>query len=217
MKKRKLAQPVRQEIPVIDADPTQGLSGAEAKLRKEGGWSNGIPASATKTEKEIVLENLLTFFNLVFLVLAVILAVAGSSIKNMTFLIVLFCNIVIGVYQEIRAKRAVDKLTLVAAQQIRTVREGQVLRLRSDQLVRDDIVEFVAGDQICADGILRSGEMQVNESLITGEADSIRKEAGDELKSGSFVIAGTGRVQLTKVGGDAFAARLASRAPAVSS
>ena len=214
MKKRKLAQPVRQEIPVIDADPMQGLSGAEAKLRKEGGWTNGIPASATKTEKEIVLENLLTFFNLVFVVLAVILAIAGSSVKNMTFLIVLFCNIVIGIYQEIRAKRAVDKLTLVAAQQIRTVREGQVLRLRSDQLVRDDIVEFVAGDQICADGILRSGEIQVNESLITGEADPIRKEAGDELKSGSFVIAGTGRVQLTKVGGDAFAAQLAAEAKA---
>ena len=214
MKKRKLAEPVRQEIPVINADPMEGLSAEEAKLRKDGGWANGAPKSAGKTEKEIVLENILTFFNLVFVVMAVILAVSGSSIKNMTFLVVVFCNIGIGIYQEIRAKRAVDRLTLVAAQQIRTIRSGQMLKLRSDHLVRDDIVEFVSGDQVCADGILRAGQIQVNESLITGEADPIRKNPGDELKSGSFVIAGTGRAQLTKVGGDAFAARLAAEAKA---
>ena len=214
MKKRKTQTPLRQEIPVINADPAEGLSAEEAKLRKAGGWANGNPVSAGKTEKEIVLENILTFFNLVFVVLAVLLIIAGSSVKNMLFLGVLICNAGIGIYQEIRAKRAVDKLTLVAAQQIRTVRSGQTLRLRSDHLVRDDIVEFVAGDQICADGILRTGSLQVNESLITGEADAIRKEAGDELKSGSFVVAGTGRVQLTRVGGDAFAAKLAAEAKA---
>ena len=96
MKKRNTPQPPRQEIPVINADPMEGLSPEEAKLRKEGGWANGIPVSAGKTEKEIVLENILTFFNLVFVVMAVILAFAGSSVKNMTFLIVVFCNIGIG-------------------------------------------------------------------------------------------------------------------------
>ena len=214
MRKKKAPEILRQEIPVINADPAAGLTGEEALLRKNGGWANGIPASAGKTEKEIVLENVLTFFNLVFVVMAVILIIAGSSVKNMMFLGVLFCNAGIGIYQEIRAKRAVDKLTLVAAQQLPTVRSGQILRLRSDQVVRDDIVEFSAGDQICADGILRSGSIQVNESLITGEADPIRKEVGDELKSGSFVIAGNGRAQLTRVGGDAFAARLAAEAKA---
>ena len=214
MRKRKTPQILRQEIPVINADPAAGLTGEEARIRKNGGWANGIPASAGKTEREIVLENTLTFFNLVFVVLAVILIIAGSSVKNMMFLGVLFCNAGIGIYQEIRAKRAVDKLTLVAAQQIRTIRNGQLLKLRSDHLVRDDIVEFTVGDQICADGILRAGQIQVNESLITGEADPIRKEVGDELKSGSFVIAGTGRAQLTQVGGDAFAARLAAEAKA---
>ena len=214
MKKRNTPQPPRQEIPVINADPMEGLSPEEAKRRKECGWANGIPVSAGKTEKEIVLENILTFFNLVFVVMAVILAFAGSSVKNMTFLIVVFCNIGIGIYQEIRAKRAVDKLTLVAAQQIPTVRAGQIVRLRSDTLVRDDIVEFTAGDQICADGVVRSGELRVNEALITGEADPIRKDPGDEVRSGSFVIAGTGRVQLTRVGSDAFAAKLAAEAKA---
>ena len=214
MRKRRIPEPVRLEIPVINADPMEGLSTGEAELRHSGGWANGNPQSAGKTEKEIVLENILTFFNLVFVVMAIILAISGSSIKNMTFLVVVFCNICIGIYQEIRAKRAVDKLTLVAAQQIRTLRDGQLTRIRSDLLVRDDIVEFTAGDQICADGILRTGALQVNEALVTGEADPIQKAPGDELKSGSFVVAGTARAQLTRVGMDSFASRLAAEAKA---
>ena len=205
---------LRQEIPVFEADPEQGLTGAQAAQRTAGGWTNRAPESASRTEKEIILQNLLTFFNLVFVVMAVILVIAGSSVKNMTFLVVVVCNAAIGCFQEIRAKRAVDKLTLVAAQQIRTVRDGQLIKLRSDHLVRDDIVEFVAGDQICADGIVRIGTLHVNESLVTGEEDAIIKHPGDELKSGSFVIAGTARAQLTRVGGDSFAARLSAEAKA---
>ena len=205
---------LRQEVPVVNAHPEDGLTAAQVQQREECGWRNGAPRSAGRTEKEILLENLITFFNLVFVIMAVVLAFAGSSVKNMTFLIIVFINAAIGCYQEIRAKRAVDKLTLVAAQQLRTIREGKKLLIRSDLLVRDDIVEYVAGDQICADGILRAGQLQVNESLITGEADVIVKNAGDELKSGSFVVAGTGRAQLTKVGADAFAARLAAEAKA---
>ena len=204
----------RQELPVLDADPTLGLTEAQAAQRRDCGWTNQAPESASRTEKEIILQNLLTFFNLVFVVMAVILAIAGSSVKNMTFLVVVVCNAAIGCFQEIRAKRAVDKLTLVAAQYLRTLRDGQIQKIRSDQLVRDDIVEFVAGDQICADGILRSGTLHVNEALVTGEEDAIVKLPGDELKSGSFVVAGTGRAQLTRVGGDSFAARLAMEAKA---
>ena len=214
MKKEERELLQRQEIPVVSAHPEDGLTAQQVQQREEGGWRNGAPKSAGRSEKEILLENLVTFFNLVFVVMAVILIFAGSSVKNMTFLIIVFINAIIGCYQEIRAKRAVDKLTLVAAQQLRTIREGQKILVRSDLLVRDDIVEYVAGDQICADGILRSGQLQVNESLITGEADAIVKNAGDELKSGSFVVAGVGRAQLTKVGGDAFAARLAAEAKA---
>ena len=214
LKKKEPTQPLRQDIPVYEADPEQGLTALQASDRKKGGWANGAPESASKTEKEILLQNTLTFFNMVFVVMAVILVIAGSSVKNMTFLVIVVCNAVIGCYQEIRAKRAVDKLTLVAAQQVRTLREGQLVKLRSDLLVRDDIVEFVSGDQICADAIVRTGELQVNESLVTGEEDAIVKRPGDELKSGSFVIAGTARAQLTKVGGDSFAARLAAEAKA---
>ena len=213
-RKTKTAPVVRQDIPPMDADPGEGLSAEQVLLRKHGGWTNRAPASASKTEKQIVLENCLTFFNMVFIILAVVLLVGGSSVKNMTFLAVVICNTVIGIYQEIRAKRAVDKLTLVAARQLRTVRSGEVVKIRSDLLVRDDIVEFTPGDQICADGILRTGELQVNEALVTGEEDAILKRPGDKLRSGSFVVAGIGRAQLTKVGSDSFAAKLALEAKA---
>ena len=212
MKKNILPAPERTNIPVKNSHT--GLTSEEARLREAGGWRNGLTLNANRSEKEIILENCLTFFNLVFVVLAVILAISGSSVKNMTFMIVVICNAVIGCYQEIRAKRAVDKLTLVAAQQLPVLRDGKLTTVRSDLLVRDDVVEFSAGDQICADGIVRTGQLKVNEALVTGEEDPILKLPGDELKSGSFVVAGTGRAQLTRVGSDSFAAQLAAEAKA---
>ena len=206
--------PARREVESVSAPCDRGLTTQQALLREQNGWSNASVQSATRTEKEIVLQNCVTFFNLVFVILALLLLLAGSSPKNMTFLIVVVCNAVIGCFQEIRAKRAVDKLTLVAAQQVRTIRDGQKKMIRSDLLVRDDIVEFVAGDQICADALVRAGRLQVNESLITGEADAITKAEGDVLRSGSFVISGKARAQLTAVGADSYAAKLAVEAKA---
>ena len=201
-------------IPEVNPDPQQGLTEQEAALRRENGLANGLTQSATRSVKDILRENCVTFFNLVFVVLAVIVAISGSSIKNMTFMIIVIINAIIGCFQEIRAKRAVDKLTLVAAQQLRTVRDSQMVSLRSDLLVRDDIVEFVPGDQICADGVVRTGQLQVNEALVTGEEDAIVKNPGDTLLSGSFVVAGKARVQLTRVGAESFAAKLAAEAKA---
>ena len=202
----------RQEVAVLEALPETGLTQAQAAQRAERGWANGLAKSAGKTEWDIIAENLFTFFNLVFVILAVALALAGSSVKNMTFLVVVVCNLCIGCYQEIRAKRAVDRLTLVAAQKIRTIRDGKTEVIPSDALVRDDIVEFVVGDQICADGTVLTGTLQVNEALITGEEDAVEKMPGDVLLSGSFVISGKARVRLTGVGEDAFAAKLAQAA-----
>lgn len=206
--------PVRETVAVINADPNVGLTQDQAALRAARGWANVPGAGPGRSEREIILKNCLTFFNFVFLVLALLLVLAGSSLKNLTFLIVVVVNTVIGCVQEIRAKRAVDKLNLVAAKKVRTVRQAGMWLLPAEQLVRDDIVEFSGGDQICADGIVRAGELQVNESLITGEADAITKHPGDLLRSGSFVVAGRGRVQLTGVGPDGYAARLASDAKA---
>lgn len=212
--KQKSKQPhlrVYRQIPMLQADPAEGLSPQEIKLRQSNGLSNIMPPSNTKSEGQIIKENVLTFFNLIFLVLALCLCLVGSF-KNLMFLLVAVANTVVGSFQEIRAKRAVDKLTLVAAGTAKAIRSGQRVSVRTDQLVRDDIVEFAAGDQICADAVVRDGQLQVNESLLTGEADAILKNPGDTLKSGSFVISGRARVQLTHVGSESYAAKLAAEA-----
>ena len=211
-KKRALPHPAHhRNIPVINADFREGLSPEEVRLRQQNGLRNITPASNTKTERQIIKEKVFTFFNLIFIVLAASLLIVGSF-KNLAFLIVAVANTVIGIFQEIRAKRAVDKLTLVAAGTLKAIRSGERVSVRTDQLVRDDIVEFAAGDQICADAVVRDGQMQVNESLLTGEADAIIKNVGDTLKSGSFVISGRCRAQLTHVGADSYAAKLAAEA-----
>lgn len=198
-------------VPVKNASLDEGLTAQDVTLRQNRGLRNATPASNTKTERQIVKENVFTFFNLIFIVLAAALILVGSF-KNLTFLIVAIANTIIGIFQEIRAKRAVDKLTLVAAGTLRVTRDGKRRQLPTDQLVRDDIVDFSAGDQICADALVRDGQVQVNEALLTGEADAIIKDPGDSLKSGSFVISGRCKAQLTHVGADSYAARLAAEA-----
>ena len=148
--KQKSKQPhlrVYRQIPMLQADPAEGLSPQEIKLRQSNGLSNIMPPSNTKSEGQIIKENVLTFFNLIFLVLALCLCLVGSF-KNLMFLLVAVANTVVGSFQEIRAKRAVDKLTLVAAGTAKAIRSGQRVSVRTDQLVRDDIVEFAAGDQM---------------------------------------------------------------------
>ena len=208
--KKQQVHPVR-DLPVVEAPVDLGLTSQQVVQRQKYGLRNITPASNTKTEGQIVKEKVFTFFNLIFIVLAVALIVVGSF-KNLAFLVVAIANTVIGIFQEIRAKRAVDKLTLVAAGKLRVIRDGERRLIPTDQLVRDDIVEFAAGNQICADAVVREGQMQVNESLLTGEADAIIKNPGDVLKSGSFVISGRCKAQLTHVGSDSYAAKLAAEA-----
>ncbi len=209
MAKEKIA---RRPIPVAKTAPDQGLTDLQVQQRLAAGWGNLAPKSAGKTEKEIVLSQCFTFFNIVFVVMAVFLALSGSSVKNMTFMLVVVINTVIGILQQIRAKRAVEKLALVAEAQVQTVRNGRLTELPSHSLVRDDVIQLSAGDQVCADGILLQGRLLVNESLITGEDRPVTKEPGDSLLSGSFLVSGTGRIRLTAVGCDAFANKLALEA-----
>lgn len=208
--KKQQVHPVR-DLPVVEAPVDLGLTSQQVVQRQKYGLRNITPASNTKTEGQIVKEKVFTFFNLIFIVLAAALIIVGSF-KNLAFLVVAIANTVIGIFQEIRAKRAVDKLTLVAAGKLRVIRDGERRLIPTDQLVRDDIVEFAAGNQICADAVVREGQMQVNESLLTGEADAIIKNPGDVLKSGSFVISGRCKAQLTHVGSDSYAAKLAAEA-----
>ena len=160
-----------------------GLTAAEVEARRAAGQTNQPPKSQTKTTGEIVRDNVCTYFNLVFLVLAVMLAFVHSWL-NMGFLGIVFWNTLIGIVQQLRAKRTIDKLTLVSAQKLRCLRDGRWCEVLSDDLVQDDVVEFGAGDQIAADAVVLDGSAQANESLITGEARAIPKECGAELKSG---------------------------------
>ena len=204
----------KENKPQISVDPRVGLSATQVQQRQEQGLTNQVTNAGERTEKQIILANCLTFFNLVFIVLAILLLLVGSSISNYSFLAIVVINTVIGCFQEIRAKRAVDKLTLVAARDVKVIREGRLQSVNSGLLVQDDMVEFDPGDQICADGILREGCLQVNEALVTGESDPVKKQPGDTLLSGSYIISGRGRVQLTNVGDASFASKLAAEAKA---
>ena len=197
----------RRSVPPASADPAQGLTSAQAAERAAAGYANTPVEAPTKTEKQIIRENVFTFFNLIFVVLAVCLALVGDF-RDMLFLLIAIANTLIGIVQEIRSKHTIDKLTLLSAPKATAVRDGRAVSLPVAKLVRDDVVIFSAGSQIPADAVVVSGSLQVNEALITGEPDAIPKEAGDELLSGSFVVAGSGRAVLTQVGAESYAARL---------
>ena len=202
----------RVQIPEVDAAVELGLSPEQVLARREGGWTNRISGSQLPHEGQIVARHVFTFFNLIFAVLAFILVLVRSSVTNYGFLGVVVLNLSIGILQEIRAKRALEKLTLVARQKVSVIRGGQVQQIPDEELVRDDIALLGAGDHICADGVVRKGRLLVNESHITGEPDAIVKTEGDELMSGSFVVAGKAALQLTRVGNDGYAAKLSAEA-----
>ena len=199
---------VRQEIPVKKATPSEGLTEAEAAERAAAGWQNLPVDPPTRTARQIVRENLLTYFNLVFFVLAMCLVAVKASILNLLFVVVVIINAVIGIVQELRSKKTLDSLHILSAPQCAVVREGRDRRVDVTSLVRDDIVILTSGEQVCTDAVVVEGECLVNEALVTGESDEIRKSPGDALLSGSFLVSGICRARLTAVGADSFVSRL---------
>lgn len=175
------------------------------------GWTNRAVDSASKTTKEIIHENVFTYFNLIFAVLAVLLCIAGSF-RDLTFLPVIIANTLIGIIQEVRAKQVLDNLSMLNAPRSAVVRDGKKKIVDSEELVLDDIVIFKAGSQVCADAEVCAGEVQVNESLLTGESDEITKRRGDKLMSGSFIVSGQCHARLDKVGEDSYIAKLTLQA-----
>ncbi len=200
-------RPARAQIPVFPADPEQGLSSAQAQERLAGGWGNTQVDPPGKTARQIVAENVFTYFNLIFFILAGCV-IAVNQWLNLTFMGTVICNTLIGIVQDLRAQKKLNALRILTAPRVEAVRDGQVQKLPAAELVRDDICVFSAGDQICADAVVADGECRVNESLVTGEADEIVKKAGDSLLSGSYVVGGACRARLTAVGEDSFVSRL---------
>ena len=213
MPRKKQIQEPRRELPLIHPDPERGLTLDQAKELYRNGYGNTPAASPTKSDAQIVRENVCTFFNLIFVVLAGCLVVVGDF-RDMMFLIIAVINTLIGIVQQIRSKRVIDKLTLLSSPEVHVVREGVVAEIRTERLVREDIVELSAGQQIPADGPVVSGQVQVNEALITGEADPVTKTPGDTLLSGSFVVSGKCRARMDKVGEESYAAKLTLAAKA---
>ena len=197
-----------------DPDPEAGLTSQQVQEHRMHGWTNIAVDPPAKTTKEIVHENVFTYFNLIFIVLGVLLCLVGSF-RNLTFLPVVIINTLIGIVQEVRSKNVLEKMSMLNAPHARVVRDGKVRKVNSEELVLDDIVIFSAGNQICADAVVSAGEIQVNESLLTGESDEITKRRGDKLMSGSFVVSGECRARLEQVGADSYISKLTLEAKAI--
>ena len=194
--------------------PIMGLTSEEVRERIDNGQTNHTDISTQKTVGQIVKSNLLTYFNLIFLILTVLLCIVGSF-RNLTFLPVIIGNTVIGIFQELRAKKTLDKMSMLNAPHSIVVRDGEQQQIQSEELVKDDIIILSAGNQICADATVLSGSISVNEALLTGESDEIKKKSGDGLMSGSFVVSGQCYAKLDKVGNESYISQLTAQAKAM--
>ena len=188
-----------------------GLTNEEVQERIAQGQVNNNENPNTRTYKQIILENTLTFFNFLNLVLLVLVLLVGSY-KNSMFVGIIFINTVIGIIQEIRAKKTIDKLAILTESKTVVLREGKKWKISTEKLVVDDLIFLKAGEQVPADAKILEGNLEVNESLLTGEADNLPKNQGDELFSGSFVTAGQACCQIIHVGSDNYASRITSEA-----
>ena len=197
-----------------EPDYEEGLTSAQAEEHRRDGWGNISVDPPAQTTEEIIKENVFTYFNLIFLVLAILLTIVGSF-RNLTFLPVIIFNTLIGIIQEIRSKKTLEKLNMLNAPHATVVRDGKTSRVNSENLVLDDIVIFKAGNQVCADAEVVHGSVQVNESLLTGESDEITKNPGDHLMSGSFIVAGECHARLDAVGVDSYISKLTLEAKAM--
>lgn len=197
----------------MKTDIDTGLTSSEVEQRIKAGLTNETVKNQSKTIGQIVAGNVFTYFNLIFAIFAGLLILVRSYI-NMTFLPIIICNTLIGIIQEIRSKRVLDKLTVLNSPKTAVIRNGERVQVPSETLVQGDVCIFEAGNQVCADALIAEGRVRVNEALVTGEADEIVKQAGDELLSGSFIVAGSCKTVLTHVGLSSYAAKLTMEAKA---
>ena len=198
----------------VEASPNVGLTAAQVNERIAAGFDNKPVKPPSKSIGMIIFTNVFTYFNFIFAVIAVLLIIGGSY-RDLTFLPVIVTNTLIGIVQETRSKRLLDKMTMLNSPVTAVIRDGVEQSLPSEKLVLDDIVLFKAGDQIPADAVVVEGKVSANEALLTGEADEIVKENGSELMSGSYIVSGSCKARLTKVGADSYISQLTIQAKKV--
>lgn len=197
----------RIQVKRINSDCEHGLSSAQVSERVAAGQVNTPVESPTKTIGQIISGNVFTYFNILFFIIAIALILVGSF-NNLSFMVIILVNLMIGIVQEINSKRTLDSLTLITEPHITVIRDGREHSVSTDELVLDDVVILGAGNQICADATVLSGEVQVNEALVTGESDEILKRVGDTLLSGSYIVGGSCFARLDAVGADSFVSKL---------
>src|SRR5690606_3224442 len=189
-----------------------GLTSAQAAQRLAAGLGNDVPVRASRTVGQIIRANVFTRINAMVAVLFGVIAVIGP-VQDGLFALVIVINTLVGIVQELRAKKTLDSLAFINAARPRVVRDGVAVEVRPQEVVLDDVIELGSGDQAVVDGVVVSASgLEVDESLLTGEADPVLKQPGDPILSGSFVVAGSGRFRATRVGRDAYAARITEEA-----
>ena len=187
----------------------KGLSAKEVEQRKREGLVNVDTTSNTKTMKEIVLSNVFTLFNIINIVLAIAIILVGSF-KNLAFIIIIVINTLISIFQETRSKKTLDKLQVLAEQKVTVIRDGVEKKIGIEEIVLDDIALFSNGNQVVVDSIVLDGEVEVDESFITGESETITKEKNDSILSGSFIVSGKAICKVEHVGKDNYTAKIGS-------
>ncbi len=191
-----------------------GLSSLQVENRRQAGLDNREVKAPSKSVGQIIASNLFTYFNLIFLIIAVLLILV-KSYRDLTFLPIIVANTLIGIIQELRAKQVLDNLNLMNMPRVHVLRDGDLREVAVYELVKDDVVQLGAGNQIPADARVVEGEVTVNESLLTGEADEVKKSLGAILMSGSFVVSGKCYARLEKVGDESYASKLTLEARAM--
>lgn len=192
---------------MYETDYRTGLTQKQVQERTAKGLVNTAVDSGAKTTRDIIMENTFTYFNMIFIFLAVLVCIAGSF-RSLTFLPVVIGNTLIGIFQEIRARNTLEKMNILNASTTTVIRDGKEMDVDSEHLVLDDIVIFHGGEQIPADAVVVKGEVSVNESLLTGESDELTKTPGMHLLSGSFIVSGECYARLEKVGEESYISKL---------
>ena len=188
-----------------------GLTSKQVKVKKEQGRINRVPGKNTNSIGKIILKNTLTIFNLVNIILAILIISVGAY-KNLLFVLIAIANTLISIINEIRAKKTVDKMRLIAEKQPTVIREGKNIQIKQSEIVDGDLIVYGFGDQVVVDAQIEQGSVEVNESFITGEQDNVLKKPGDKLISGSFIVSGTCKATVTAVGAENFINKLESSA-----
>ena len=198
------------QSPLEKPDVKVGLTNEQVALRVKAKQTNKVKKVVGKSYLQIFVTNICTFFNLLGFIIFLLMALCGSW-SNMMFVVVILANTVVGIFQEIRSKIAVEKLSIVSEPTVDALRDGQKQNIKTQQIVLDDVLMYSAGKQICTDAIILDGEVEVNESMLTGESEPIKKRAGDTLYSGSFVVSGNCTCQVTAVGKDNYIEQLSAK------